>query len=410
MSKIKLHIDELTKKVTGFTTFPIDKELDDYLVDIEIPDLLISSMQNNDIYFIDGELVTKGKKPEEHHNKIDNLQEQISIIKNNMNMNKLMETAFSNEKGIEDIPKMYRSLKIEMEELEETRNQLIHEHEKATTEYFKQYNKELDDSVDNKYHSSICLLIKDENEYLIEWIKWHLNIGIEHFYIYDNGSEIPVSETIKELSKEESKKITVVDWSGSHEHMQHDCYNHCLNMYGEESTWIAFLDSDEFFRLTGDVVDINTLLADYEDYGSFYTHWLMYNANGKEVKEDLPVRERFTALTNDRDESSFGKLFVKPTRVKKMFTHHAILRKGSETVDEKYCALMEELCKPSYNRIVIDHYYTKSYEEWIKKMERGSCDPDYRRKYDEFFRFNPDMVYLYDENFQSEQTYEEGSD
>lgn len=43
------------------------------------------------------------------------------------------------------------------------------------------------------------------------------------------------------------------------------------------------------------------------------------------------------------------------------------------------------------DKIVIDHYFTRSHEEWLEKAERGSCDPRCQRKYDEFYYFNPDM-------------------
>lgn len=390
MATIKLHIDELTKKVTGFTSYPIDEELDDYLIDVDI-DLLIPSMQTNDLYFINGELIIKERDIDEHHNNIGRLEEQISTCKTNMDMSILMDSAFSNGKGVDAIPEMYLSLKTKVDELQQTKDQLVADHETEIKEYFKRHNRELDDSVDNKYYSSICLLIKDENEYLIEWLEWHLNLGIEHFYIYDNDSEIPVSETIMELLEEYQDKITVVQWSGSHEHMQHDCYNHCLKTYGDESTWIAFIDSDEFIRLTGNESDINAYLKNYEEYGTVSMLWILYNANGAVAKENLPVRERFTYIV-DHDEAVISKIFLKPVRTKKMLVHWMVPKIGSEIVNG--------------TGVIIDHYYTKSYEEWCNKILRGSCDPDYRRKYDEFFKYNPNMTSLYDENFLKEQGYE----
>ena len=49
---------------------------------------------------------------------------------------------------------------------------------------------------------AICLLIKDENKYLHEWIDWYNALGIEHYYIYDNDSHIPVKDTLLELYPE----------------------------------------------------------------------------------------------------------------------------------------------------------------------------------------------------------------
>jgi hypothetical protein len=37
---------------------------------------------------------------------------------------------------------------------------------------------------------AICLIIKDENEYLQEWMDYHRKVGVSHFYIYDNNSKL----------------------------------------------------------------------------------------------------------------------------------------------------------------------------------------------------------------------------
>ena len=39
-----------------------------------------------------------------------------------------------------------------------------------------------------KYKASLCLIFKDEAPYLKEWLEYHLLIGIDHFYLYNNNS------------------------------------------------------------------------------------------------------------------------------------------------------------------------------------------------------------------------------
>ena len=43
------------------------------------------------------------------------------------------------------------------------------------------------------------------------------------------------------------------------------------------------------------------------------------------------------------------------------------------------------------DKIVIDHYYTKSYEEWCEKLSKGSCCPLTTREMEEFYILNPDL-------------------
>lgn len=51
-------------------------------------------------------------------------------------------------------------------------------------------------------YSSICLLAKDENEYINEWLNWHINVcKFDHIYIYDNESKIPLINLINKYDE-----------------------------------------------------------------------------------------------------------------------------------------------------------------------------------------------------------------
>ena len=43
---------------------------------------------------------------------------------------------------------------------------------------------------------SLCLITKDEHLYLPEWLDWHRKLGVEHFYIYDNGTHDHLSSLL----------------------------------------------------------------------------------------------------------------------------------------------------------------------------------------------------------------------
>jgi hypothetical protein len=75
-----------------------------------------------------------------------------------------------------------------------------------------------------KYNLCLCCIIKDENIYLEEWINYHLKTGIEHFYIYDNGSRVPISDTLNAIKL--SAYTTVTKMSGKAK--QVSAYEHCL--------------------------------------------------------------------------------------------------------------------------------------------------------------------------------------
>ena len=241
------------------------------------------------------------------------------------------------------------------------------------------------------HYCSVCLLAKNEHDYIAEWLDWHSNIGVDHFYIYDNNSTTPLRDSIpaKHLDK-----CTVMDFGGKHRHTQRECYADCFKRFKDETLWMAFIDADEFIRVI-DGVSLREFLREFEPHDGIYIGWVNYNANGLVKQDGRPVRERFTQRTYAYPEwMATGKSIVRMDRVTNMSAHcpSQFMRKVDMVLSDHAPMVNPYMSAFPEDRIVIDHYYTKSYEEWVKKLGRGSCDPLCIRKHDEFFVYNPDLV------------------
>lgn len=68
------------------------------------------------------------------------------------------------------------------------------EHKQQIREYYISIDRANDAILDTKYYSSVIMVIKHENRYLKEWLDWHLSLGFDHIYLYDNGTEEKVIE------------------------------------------------------------------------------------------------------------------------------------------------------------------------------------------------------------------------
>lgn len=239
------------------------------------------------------------------------------------------------------------------------------------------------------FNTAICLLIKDENDYINEWLDWHVSIGFEHFYIYDNGSRIPIESSVKERYK---SYCSFIDFSGEHKNIQLECYADAIDKYGDNVKWLAFIDTDEFIRpLNGE--NINVFLSNYENHDGLYVRWIIYDANGLYKKDSRPQRERFTRISTRTPNKPFGKSIIRPEKVRCMGPHFPTGIIGRFDMVDSNGRWMKTACSEFSpdDKIVIDHYFTRSYEEWLEKAQRGSCDSNCPRKYDEFYLFNPDM-------------------
>ena len=240
---------------------------------------------------------------------------------------------------------------------------------------------------------SICLIIRDEGEYLPEWLEWHIGQGVEHFWIYDNGSAVPIG---KSIPGKYARACTVIPFGGKHKRAQVDAYNDCLARSSHKAAWMAFIDTDEFIRVVDGrplPVFLSTLPKDAD---ALAMHWIIYNASGLIHKDHRPVRERFKQVT-DRYPTYFPqcKCIVRTDRVRLMEPHMPVLTGGIHVVNERGGSV-RSLTDPaiSCDIIAVDHYFTRSFEEWEEKMRRGSCDPLSCRRYEEFKELNPDMEEL----------------
>lgn len=235
----------------------------------------------------------------------------------------------------------------------------------------------------NKYFVSICLIIRDENKYLKEWILHHLPL-VDHIYIYDNGEKENVSDITTMLPQSDQLKITIISYKDSYKHIQEEAYNHFLKNYGRETIWCAFIDSDEFISIDCNKT-IYKILTEKDYYNEFQMFWVEYGANGKENYENYPVQERFKTPANGKNmRIRMYKSFIKTEKAKRMVSHFPVF-----DLKDRLCYIDDKM-----EFFHIKHYYTKSFEEWKEKMARGSANPHCLKKFSEFFDYNPDMAYL----------------
>lgn len=186
-----------------------------------------------------------------------------------------------------------------------------------------------------KYNTSVCLLIKDENDFLEEWLDNYWDIGVEHFYIYDNNSKFPVKETIAKIKDGFYVDKCDVILFTEYNHMQYDCYRNCLINYGQESRWIGFLDTDEFVEFTDGTTDIKQFLKEFENDLAVWIPWETYGANGHVERPIGGMRENYTKPIIS-PYGLWGKVFVQTALVQRMYVH------GADSVGYYYPIVTQE--------------------------------------------------------------------
>lgn len=214
---------------------------------------------------------------------------------------------------------------------------------------------------------ALCCIVKDEGPYIKEWVLYHAMLGVEHFFIYDNGSTPPVRESLGSLA--DMPHITIL--AAPNKAMQLPSYNHCLTEFGNGFTWIAFIDADEFICLsTGD--DLRPLLAEYEPFAGLALSWRTFASNGHETRPDGPVLEQYTRYI--KEDAVHIKSIVQPRKTAGCRNPHAFGYLGGEQcVNETFAPIPDgaPFWLPSHERAWINHYYYKSRADFAAKLARS---------------------------------------
>ena len=235
-----------------------------------------------------------------------------------------------------------------------------------------------------QYNVGICCIIKDENDYLEEWIKYHLQIGVDQFYIYDNQSILPIQSTLSVYI--ESGIVKVIPFPG--QTAQLAAYHHFLENYKNECRWIAFIDIDEFIVPKSTFGNLPEFLCSYEKYGGVGLNWLVFGSNGHVYKPKGTQVESFTKRSLKTNPiNKHIKSIVQTQYVKSASTdpHHFSYTSSKYCVNENHDRIQGPFSDNSTNLIQINHYVNRSLEEYHEKIARGRADFEQKRPLSAFY-------------------------
>jgi hypothetical protein len=109
-----------------------------------------------------------------------------------------------------------------------------------------------------------------------------------HFYIYDNESEIKVSECLIEYINK--GLVTVELIIGQQKQLV--AYEKCLKEHGHNTKWLAYIDIDEYIVIKNKSVNIAEFLSPYKKFGGgkgllahIWLQWPCYPAPGPTIKQ-----------------------------------------------------------------------------------------------------------------------------
>jgi hypothetical protein len=242
-----------------------------------------------------------------------------------------------------------------------------------------------------KYELSIAAIVKNEAPYIQEWIEYHHIVGVEHFYIYDNESVDNLKDILQPYI--DAGVVTYIYFPGRLK--QKAAYNNAIKYFRNETKWLAIIDVDEFIApiKTEKIIDaLNEIKSRLRQrlFACLKIHWVRYGYCGHKAKPEGLVIENYTKSEGVNDTI---KSIVNPRTIVEYHEHHGDHFFWLNGVNENGVKIKKHKLGNTGGGAVqdirVNHYFTKSYEEFLEKINRGFADKP--GKYDPPF-FDPDYL------------------
>lgn len=216
---------------------------------------------------------------------------------------------------------------------------------------------------------TIVSCVKDEEDYIEDFVKYHRFVGVQKFIFLDRHYN-----RLKDIFKYD-EDVEVVHFPEPQSHTE--AWANGVARTQHHSFWTAFIDIDQVL-VPVKTDSLQEALAEYQGFSSLQINWHTFGPSGQETKTEGSVYERFLM----RAENHFGvnnhtQSIVQPLLIHVHpwgTPHHAPVRHGFSVNENKVPVSGPFSIPPSHNTIWCGHYYTKSKEEWFRKISKGRAD------------------------------------
>lgn len=229
---------------------------------------------------------------------------------------------------------------------------------------------------------SIGAIVKNEVPYLEEWIEYHLMLGIEHFYIYDNNSTDGLYDFLQYYV--DRGIVTYIPYPTFN---QMAAYMNACTSFKYATKYIAFIDVDEFLvPVHGNSLPevLEDIFAQYPYAGGLAVNWRVYGTSFYEDKPDGLVIENYIYRQEGLGSASLARKFnpadnahvktiCNPRRVIACNNPHFFEYVNGAYQISEYGTVFSGpfFAEGRCDKIRLNHYYTKSKSEFYERRRRG---------------------------------------
>lgn len=223
---------------------------------------------------------------------------------------------------------------------------------------------------------TIAAIAKNEGRYIVEWIAYHLAIGVDRIIVYSNDTEDDQNAILSKI-EEHDCRVSLVDWpSISGVSPQISAYQDAVKR--ATTPWICFIDIDEFLVPLEDA-DIHQWLASVPaDVSTVHINWRGFGSGGRETDDYELVTRTFDMACpvnwgNHHHFKSIGRRHL----ISDVHIHNIVAKEGRRALSDfgDFDTVNNGIAsRIVHHRIQINHYQCKTYPEFSARMKRGSAN------------------------------------
>jgi hypothetical protein len=239
------------------------------------------------------------------------------------------------------------------------------------------------------HYLSISGIFKWENHWLKEWLDYHLTVGVEHFYLYNNDDDPTESDRILKPYQEQGL-VDNIHVPGPV--LQIPCMREAMRHFQAATHWMALIDLDEFI-LPRRRDDIREILQDYELYSGLAIHWTIFGSNGHVKRPPNQIDYLLRRAEESHPCNTHIKSIVRPSLVNpaSIVNPHWAGYHSGHAVNEVYRIVDSPFDDYSGDVIRLNHYRVRSrqdVEDVQIPRKRSDCTWDTEENYFENYDCN----------------------
>lgn len=214
--------------------------------------------------------------------------------------------------------------------------------------------------------------LKNEESYMLDFIKYHRYVGVEHFVFFDREYT-----KLAELLKNEPD-VEIHHFPDIPENVHAIAWAKLIGMNQGKTKWLALIDADQAL-VPVQTDNVKEVLRKYESFANLQINWHSFGSGGALTREPGSVYERFLMRAkNSEGVNNHTQFICQPDRTLPVRTpdpHHPVLPSNEISINTNLHIIQGPFAVPPvHDTLWVAHYINKSREEWLIKNSKGRAD------------------------------------